>query len=214
VNQWFIFSARSDMARQTGLRADAARNRAAILDAARALLMTRGPDAGMDDIAAKAGVAVGTLYRHFPTKRELVRTIAEDLSAMIAETLEAAEARISEGSSTALGELMGLMRQVVVEMGHERLLRAALTDMTPDPFQAMREQARKSVERMIAMAHQARAVRPDLTVDDVILLLNNSPGENTSKSDRLRWLELLEGALAPPRATPGPRRPVRSRSGR
>ncbi|MFD9888763.1 TetR/AcrR family transcriptional regulator [Amycolatopsis sp. NPDC059027] len=184
------------MTRRTGLRADAARNREAILEAARTVFVAHGPEAGMDDIAAKAGVAVGTLYRHFPTKQDLIQTIAEGLGAAIAATLDAAVLRIADGHSTALDEILALIRRVVVEMGHERLLRAALSEVAPDPFQAMREQAKESVERMIAMAHQARAVRPDLTVDDVILLLNSSPGVETAKSDRERWLELVEGALS------------------
>jgi AcrR family transcriptional regulator len=60
------------------LRADAARNRARILAAARDQFAAHGSEAGMDEIAAAAGVAVGTLYRHFPTKADLVAAVSEN----------------------------------------------------------------------------------------------------------------------------------------
>src|SRR4249920_2056354 len=61
------------------LRADAARNRARILDAARAAFAEAGLDVGVEEIARRAGVGKGTLYRRFPTKEVLVRAIFEDL---------------------------------------------------------------------------------------------------------------------------------------
>ena len=67
------------------LRADARRNRARILDAARVVLAEQGVEAGMDDIAARADLGVGTLYRHFPTKDALVEAIAADHFAELAE---------------------------------------------------------------------------------------------------------------------------------
>ncbi|MDQ2675627.1 MAG: TetR/AcrR family transcriptional regulator, partial [Actinomycetota bacterium] len=58
-------------------RADARRNREAIVEAARELMATDGTDAQMDDIARAAGVGVGTVYRHFPTKDDLVHALAD-----------------------------------------------------------------------------------------------------------------------------------------
>lgn len=59
------------------LRADAARNRAKVLEAARAAFAERGAEAQMDDIAHRAGVGVGTVYRHFPTKEALAAALVE-----------------------------------------------------------------------------------------------------------------------------------------
>ena len=61
------------------LRADAARNRTLILDAARAAFADGGLDVGVEEIARRAGVGKGTLYRRFPTKEALVRAIFDDI---------------------------------------------------------------------------------------------------------------------------------------
>ena len=61
------------------LRADAARNRARVLDAAREAFAELGLDVGVEEIARRAGVGKGTLYRRFPTKDALVRAIFEGL---------------------------------------------------------------------------------------------------------------------------------------
>ncbi len=60
---------------ERAMRADAQRNRERILDAARARFAEHGLDAGIDQIATDAGVGVGTVYRHFPTKEDLVRAL-------------------------------------------------------------------------------------------------------------------------------------------
>jgi len=69
------------------LRADAARNRARVLEAARELMGARGVEVGMEEIARQAGVGVGTVYRHFPNKEALISALAEDRFARIAAVL-------------------------------------------------------------------------------------------------------------------------------
>jgi AcrR family transcriptional regulator len=61
------------------LRADARRNREKVLTAARAVFAEQGVDAQMDDVARRADVGVGTVYRHFPTKDALLQALAEEL---------------------------------------------------------------------------------------------------------------------------------------
>src|SRR5688500_782616 len=78
-------------------RADAERNRVRILAAARELIARDGPAVRMDAIAAAAGLAVGTLYRHFPTKDALVTAVVEDSVAAIADLAEGARSRLGEG---------------------------------------------------------------------------------------------------------------------
>src|SRR3954470_18345006 len=66
------------MVMATTLRRDAQRNRDRILDAARRAFAEEGLDIGVDEIARRAGLGVGTLYRRFPTKASLVEAIFED----------------------------------------------------------------------------------------------------------------------------------------
>ena len=68
----------NEPAEERPLRADAARNRARILEAAEVVFAAQGIEAPVDDIAEKAGVGVGTLYRHFPTKEKLCEAILLD----------------------------------------------------------------------------------------------------------------------------------------
>jgi AcrR family transcriptional regulator len=78
------------------LRADARRNREAVIAAAKELFAEQGLDAQMPDVAKAANVGVGTVYRHFPTKDDLVATLASDrferLAAKAREGLEADDA--------------------------------------------------------------------------------------------------------------------------
>ena len=60
------------------LRADAVRNRGRVLEAARAAFAEHGAEAQMEDVARRAGVGVGTVYRHFPTKQALAEALIEE----------------------------------------------------------------------------------------------------------------------------------------
>ena len=72
------------------LRADARRNRGRVIDAARKTFATDGLDAQMEEIARRAGVGVGTVYRHFPTKEALLEALWADKMARIVELTNAA----------------------------------------------------------------------------------------------------------------------------
>src|SRR5580765_1713039 len=78
---------------ERGLRADARRNREAVITAAKKLFADQGLDAQMPDVAKAAKVGVGTVYRHFPTKGDLIAAMAaerfERLAEMAVESLEA-----------------------------------------------------------------------------------------------------------------------------
>ncbi|GAB2630412.1 TetR/AcrR family transcriptional regulator [Nocardia goodfellowii] len=178
-------------------RADALRNRQAIVGAARELVISHGPGVGMDQLAAAAGVAVGTLYRHFPTKKDLIEAIVDELSSTIGESLDAALARAELDPGVAVEELIGLLRSVVLDMSQERLFRFAAAEVAEAPFLKLQTRGRAAVDRLVALAHRADALYPDITGDDVILLLASAPAVDVEEPQRLRWLALARRALTP-----------------
>ncbi|WP_280336795.1 TetR/AcrR family transcriptional regulator [Nocardia wallacei] len=185
------------MTARTPRRADAQRNREAILRAARDLVIARGPQVGMDEIASAASVAVGTLYRHYPTKQDLIEAIVTELEARISASLDDAAARVRARESTALDEIVRLLHQVTVELREERLLRHTVTDHAGDALHRLRNNAAAAVARLIAAAHREHSLYADVTVDDVILLLTTAPDDNATRATQSRWLTLARRALSP-----------------
>src|SRR5437870_4758030 len=80
------------VSRRRGLRADAMRNRAHVLAAARDVFVEHGADAPLDEIARRAGVGIATLYRRFPDREALLRAVALDVLARTGDEARAAEA--------------------------------------------------------------------------------------------------------------------------
>lgn len=179
------------------LRADALRNREAIVAAARELVIGHGPGIGMDEIATAAGVAVGTLYRHFPTKQDLIEGIVAELAEVIGASLDAALTRVGNGTSSAIDELVALLRSVVIDMRQERLLRYAIAGVAEEPLREIQARGRAAVEQLVALAHRSGALYPDTTPDDVILLLATAHVDAMPEPDQLRWLTLARRALTP-----------------
>jgi predicted PurR-regulated permease PerM len=90
------------------LRADARRNRERILKAARAVFADQGIDAQIDDVAKRAKVGVGTVYRHFPTKEQLLDAIVREHFEAIAEMARGALGAATAVASATGGVLLGL----------------------------------------------------------------------------------------------------------
>ncbi|MGW4770823.1 TetR/AcrR family transcriptional regulator [Nocardia sp. NPDC004278] len=178
-------------------RADALRNREAIVAAARELVVAQGPDVGMDEIAAAAGVAVGTLYRHFPAKQDLIEGIVTGLTEAIGRSLDSALARVEHGTSSAVDELVALLRRVVIDMRQERLIRFAVAGVAEDSLREIQARGRAAVEHLVAVAHGTGSLYPDITTDDVVLLLSTAPADTTAEVEQLRWLTLVRRTLTP-----------------
>ncbi len=151
------------------LRADARRNRAKVVAAAREAFAEGGLDAQMDDIARRAGVGVGTVYRHFPTKEALVHAMVAEKFAVLAE-----EARrvLAAGGDAWQG-----LRHVLFYGGETHAADRALAQVYSAMPSAWFEQAandtglRATMEELLARAQAARDVRADVTVDDVPMVM-------------------------------------------
>ena len=178
-------------------RADAERNQANILRAARTLISARGPDVGMDEIARESGVAVGTLYRHFPTKTDLVKAILTDHVTTIVEDLEAASTRVEQGSP-ALPEMMAQLEQVAASVGQDRAIKAAATNLANDAMRDLERRAMAALTRLVEAAHGEGTLYPDVTPADLALLVTTLPGDDVPEPARRRWLQLVIRGLTPP----------------
>ncbi|GAA4913239.1 TetR family transcriptional regulator [Stackebrandtia albiflava] len=149
------------------MRADARRNRARVLAAAEAVFQEAGAAATTEQIARRAGVGIGTVFRHFPTKSDL-------LHAIITDSLERLTVRVTELEShgdpaTAFYDFFTeLVRQAGEKHGVMALL--AQTGEAPAVHKPI-DAWRATVERLLARAQAAGAVRPDVGGDDVLALL-------------------------------------------
>jgi AcrR family transcriptional regulator len=195
------------------LRADAARNRTLILDAARAAFAEGGLDVGVEEIARRAGVGKGTLYRRFPTKEALVRAIFEDILEEIEDIVAASEAEPDAWKAfTAYLSATARMQasnQGFYDVVAQRLGAAALSG-------DQRRRVTESTERILKRAQDAKVVREDLVPEDVTIMLRmigatTRPAPDGSPMDEHwpRFLGLLEDAIRPGAATQLPAGPWR-----
>ncbi|MGI5158640.1 TetR/AcrR family transcriptional regulator [Microbispora sp. CA-102843] len=153
-------------------RADGRRNYDAILAAARKAFETSGADASLEDIASQAGVAIGTLYRHFPTRAALVEAATRDgLESLVAHA-ERLAAR-----PDPLDALTEWMREAVVHFSTFRGLVGILARSMYDegtPSHTMCAAMHRSGADLLRAAQTAGRVRPDLTPEELFDLLSGA----------------------------------------
>jgi AcrR family transcriptional regulator len=151
------------------MRADARRNRARVLEAAEAVFAARGTSASTEEIASQAGVGIGTLFRHFPTKEALLQAILMGRVARLGE-----EARSLTDSADPGAALLGLFTRMVEEAATKRTYVDALADPGLGSWLAQSEvgqDAMRALGALLACAQRAGAVRDDIGVTELVALV-------------------------------------------
>jgi AcrR family transcriptional regulator len=147
------------------LRADARRNRERILKAARAVFADKGIDAQIDDVAHRAKVGVGTVYRHFPTKEALVEALVRERFEEIAGFAE--EALEREGAWEGLRDLLWRANE---RNAADRAFCEVISHT--DPSTLVQETGLgDSVDALMARAKAQGELRADATLQDISLLM-------------------------------------------
>jgi AcrR family transcriptional regulator len=149
------------------LRSDAQRNRERILASARVLLARYGAEASVEQITGEAGIGMGTLYRHFPTKEALIDAVLEDAFADLVQIAEQAVADEDawRGFTGFLERALALhaanrgLKDMLVAGGHGR-----------QRARAMRARIGPLLAELIDRAHAQGALRHDFTAEDVSLV--------------------------------------------
>jgi AcrR family transcriptional regulator len=184
------------------LRADARRNRARVLAAAESAIAAKGASASTDEIARAAGVGIGTVFRHFPTKESLFEAVFVGQLTRLAEEADALAAT-ADGPQTALFAVfaraveLGATKRAIFEA-----LSAAGVDV--DPLTSLAGQTLlTTLDGLLTSAQRAGAVRADLTVADLVSLLVGTSraaehaGGDPAVRERLVAV-VLDGLRAPP----------------
>jgi len=192
-------------------RRDAERNRQKLLDAGREVF-AEDPEAPLDEIARRAGVGIGTLYRHFPTRDALVEVIyAEHIDEVLAAAEKAADAE------SPWDGLVAFLEQVLELQARNLPLRGVFLRHSTDAALAeRRRRIQPALARLVARGREEGEVRDDFTVGDLSLALWSFAPifEATSGVAPEVWrrhLRILLDGMRPVAATPQSVRPLAGR---
>jgi AcrR family transcriptional regulator len=183
------------------LRSDARRNRERILAAAQEVFAEAGRDVQMPDVARAAGVGVGTLYRHFPAKEDLVRALVQDKVEAVNEAARDALARQDPWEA-----IEWLVHEGATNMAGSRGLRDAMSVIDfgdENPWNT--DDARRCAAAVLDRARDAGCIRADLTVDDWQALMCGMSAAIAMGAEPARHAELLLSAIRSRDATVRPR---------
>jgi AcrR family transcriptional regulator len=183
-------------------RADGQRNRERLVETAKAAFAEVGVDVSLDEIARRAGVGIGTLYRHFPTRDAIVEAVYR----REVEQLAGAATRLL-GSLPPGEALHEWLRLSVDLIATKRLMASALASLVDSRSELYASSSAQIIGAMFLLVDRARAagdIRSDVDPNDLLRALagftygNASPGWQASA---LRLIDLLMDGLRPPRAT-------------
>jgi AcrR family transcriptional regulator len=150
-------------------RADARRNRVRLLETAHALFAERGTDASLEEVARRAGVAIGTLYRHFPTRDDLLVGLCER---SLLELADEADARLV--APVTADAVLGWLRLFARHSGTYRgLPRSVLVGLDEEgsPLHASCVRMQEGAARLMTAAQEVGALRADVSTEDVLAIV-------------------------------------------
>jgi AcrR family transcriptional regulator len=191
-----IEKARSEAGDEPRMRADARRSRAKLIEAATIAFAENGADAPLEDIARRAGVGIGTLYRHFPTRTDLQAGVFRSQVDAVCTTADELIGTVSPEQAFA-GSVRAIAGYLVTKRG---LARALIDSLGRDSelISVCSLRMRETVDRLLGYAQGAGVLRPDISAQDVLRLVHGivmaceqSPGD----TDRLLDV-MLDGLRA------------------
>jgi AcrR family transcriptional regulator len=194
------------------MRADARRNRQRLIDAALAAFAEHGADdASLDEIARRAGVGIGTLYRHFPTRQALVEAVyRSQVEALCARAREYMAPAAGEGSASdalaswleALVSFASTKRNLTISM------MSSLGGKNAEVVSSCSAMVREAVVPLLARAQQAGEIRPDVDVADLLKMSHaisvacEYPSAHSDQAQRLLTV-MLDGLRRGPASAAG-----------
>ncbi|MYT74458.1 MULTISPECIES: TetR/AcrR family transcriptional regulator [unclassified Streptomyces] len=187
------------VAAQRPRRADARRNFDALLAAAREAFAEKGGEASLEDIARKAGVGIGTLYRNFPTRQVLFETVyADEVDALC---------RLADEVADVPDPWQGLatwLRRFVEYTVTKRAIREAMSGES-DIFVSCRRAMLDAGEPLLLRAQESGEVRAEVTFDDLLRMVSGVTGTayvDDAQRDRVLGFA-LDGIRSAPQAVRG-----------
>jgi AcrR family transcriptional regulator len=186
------------------LRADARRNRARVLAAAEDVFAEQGTGASTEEIARRAGVGIGTVFRHFPTKEALLEAVFVGRLRRLA-----GEAGGLAGAADPGAAFFDFFHRVVAHAATKNAFADALAEAGVDVSSAtseVGEELRGALSVLLEQAQAAGAVRPDVGVPELTALLvgaSRAVEQTTDAGVRARTLRVLLDGLRPAAGSAG-----------
>lgn len=178
------------------LRADAQRNRDRLLEAAVSAFSREGPDVTLDAIAKDAGVGIGTLYRHFPTREALVEAAYRNELARLCDAV-ADLLRIMPPDDATRAWMDRFVDYMTTKRGMADALRAVIAS-GGNPFAQSRDRLVGAITALLQAGAAAGTIRPDIEPADVLASLSGvslAAGEPAQRDQARRLLDLLMDGL-------------------
>jgi AcrR family transcriptional regulator len=180
------------------LRADAAQNRCAIVQAAKQVFAIKGANAPLEDVAREANVGIATLYRRFPTRDDLLEAVFADKMALYCQrTADAAELARTRPWDALSDYVLFILEAQAEDPAFTEVLIAPLKGSKL--FATERRDYLRSSVKLVSRAKAGRAVRADFDHSDLYLALVANSGLIRTAPEAWRRLGayLLEGFKAP-----------------